>query len=170
MNSAKYISGRFASRYTHHYPPPLRGMVVRSARAINRLKKTRIRNLLYGPRKRDDYYMASSRLGDGKQVQDVLLDNHLTGVKKESFYRLTKTIAHIKGFPRKWKQIRRLKKFIWSKLRALWVLAGVFWKPGIFLEVVSIFPPLVLVKKKNTAKGKEAFQGKFVVIVEQFAR
>ena len=36
----------------------------------------------------------------------------------------------------------------------------------VFLEVVSIFPPLVLVKKKNTAKGKEAFQGKFVVIVE----
>ena len=25
---------------------------------------------------------------------------------------------------------------------------------------------MVLVKKKNTAKGKEAFQGKFVVIVE----
>ena len=36
-------------------------------------------------------------------------------------------------------------------------------------EVVSIFPPFVLVKK-NTAKGKEAFQGKFVVIVEGFAR
>ena len=33
----------------------------------------------------------------------------------------------------------------------------------VFLEVVSILSPLVLVKK-NTAKGKEAFQGKFVVI------
>ena len=39
-----------------------------------------------------------------------------------------------------------------------------------FLEVVSIVPPLILVKKKNTAKGKEAFQGRFVVIVEGFAR
>ena len=37
------------------------------------------------------------------------------------------------------------------------------------LEVFSVFPPFVLVKKK-TAKGKEAFQGKFVVIVEGFAR
>ena len=37
------------------------------------------------------------------------------------------------------------------------------------LEVVSIFPPFVLVKK-NTAKGKEAFQSKFVVIVEGLAR
>ena len=38
------------------------------------------------------------------------------------------------------------------------------------LEVFSICPPFVIVKKKNTAKGKEAFQGKFVVIVEGFAR
>ena len=39
------------------------------------------------------------------------------------------------------------------------------------LEVVSIFPPFVLAKKKkNTTKGEEAFQGKFVVIVEGFAR
>ena len=37
------------------------------------------------------------------------------------------------------------------------------------LEVVSIFPPFVLVKKITT-KGKEAFQGNFVVIVEGFAR
>ena len=37
------------------------------------------------------------------------------------------------------------------------------------LEVVSIFLPFVLVKKKNTGKGKEAFQSKFVVI-EGFAR
>ena len=40
----------------------------------------------------------------------------------------------------------------------------------VFLEVVSIFPPLVLVEKKNIAKGKKPFQGKFVVIVEEFAR
>ena len=37
------------------------------------------------------------------------------------------------------------------------------------LEVVSIFLPFVLVKK-NTPKGKEAFQSKFFVIVEGFAR
>ena len=39
--------------------------------------------------------------GDRKQVQDARFDSHLTGVKKESFYWLTKTIAHNKGFPRK---------------------------------------------------------------------
>ena len=38
--------------------------------------------------------MASSSLADWKQVQDALFDSHLTGVKKESFYWLTKTIAH----------------------------------------------------------------------------
>ena len=32
-----------------------------------------------------------------------------------------------------------------------------------------MFPPFVLVKN-NTAKGKETFQGKFIVIVEGFAR
>ena len=35
---------------------------------------------------------------------------HLTGVKKESFYWCTKTIAHNKGFPRKYKQIRHVGK------------------------------------------------------------
>ena len=42
------------------------------------------------------------------------------------------------------------------------------------LKVVSIFPPFVVVKKKkkkkNTAKGKEAFQGEFVVTFEGFVR
>ena len=37
--------------------------------------------------------------GDRKQVQDARFDSHLTGVKKESFHWLTKTIHHItKGF------------------------------------------------------------------------
>ena len=45
--------------------------------------------------------MASSSFGDWKQVQDARIDNHLTGVKKESFYWLTKTIAHNRGFLRK---------------------------------------------------------------------
>ena len=38
--------------------------------------------------------MASSCLGDGKQVQEARFDSHLTGVKKESFYWRAKTIAH----------------------------------------------------------------------------
>ena len=38
--------------------------------------------------------MASASLADRKQVQDARFDSHLTGVKKESFYWLTKTIAH----------------------------------------------------------------------------
>ena len=41
--------------------------------------------------------MASYSLGDQKQVQDARFDSHLTGVKKESFYWLTKTIAHDKA-------------------------------------------------------------------------
>ena len=59
--------------------------------------------------------MASSSFGDRKQVQDARFDNHLTGVKIESCYWLTKTIAHNKGF----NKFAMLKKFIWSKLRAL---------------------------------------------------
>ena len=49
----------------------------------------------------DVYLMASASLGDWKRVQDARFDNHLTGVKKESFHWLTKTIAHNKGCPRK---------------------------------------------------------------------
>ena len=64
--------------------------------------------------------MASSCLGDRKQVQDARFDSHLTGVQKESFYWRTKTIAHNKGFPRESKdKFAMLKKFIQSKLRAL---------------------------------------------------
>ena len=36
-------------------------------------------------------------LGDRKQ--DARFDSHLTAVKKECFYWLTKTVAHNKGFP-----------------------------------------------------------------------
>ena len=63
--------------------------------------------------------MASPSLGDRKQVQDARFDSHLTGLKRESFYWLTKIIAYNKGFPRKGKQVAMLKKFIRSKLRAL---------------------------------------------------
>ena len=40
------------------------------------------------------------------------------GVKKESFYWLTKTIAHNKGFPRKWKQIRHVEKVYLVKTKS----------------------------------------------------
>ena len=109
--------------------------------------------------------------GTGNKVQNARFDTHLTGVQKKSFYWLTKTITYNKGFPRKWKQIFAMLKT--SKLRALWVLAlnvtleyfgnRTLCLYFVCLEVVSIFPPLVLVKK-NTAKGKEAFQGKFFVL------
>ena len=62
--------------------------------------------------------MASSCLGDPKQVQDARFDSHLTGVKKESFYWRTKTIAHNKGFQRKEKQFRHVEK-VYSVIRAL---------------------------------------------------
>ena len=55
--------------------------------------------------------MASSCLGDRKQVQDARFDSHLTGVKKERFYWRTKTVAHNNAMS--------VKKFIRSKLRAL---------------------------------------------------
>ena len=51
-------------------------------------------------------------------MQDARFDNHLTGVKEESFYWLTKTIAHIKGFPRKSKQIRHVEKVYLVKTKS----------------------------------------------------
>ena len=62
--------------------------------------------------------MAPSSLGDQKQVQDARFDNHLTGVKKESFYWLTKTAAHNKGFPRKGKQIHHVEKVYLVKTKS----------------------------------------------------
>ena len=62
--------------------------------------------------------MASSSFGDRKQVQDARFENHLTGVKKERFYWLTKTTAHNKGFPRKWKQIRLVEKVYLVKIKS----------------------------------------------------
>ena len=62
--------------------------------------------------------MASSSFGDWKQVQDARFDKHLTGVKKESSYWLTKTIAHNKGFPRKRKQIRHVEKVYLAKTKS----------------------------------------------------
>ena len=62
--------------------------------------------------------MASSSLGDRKQVQDARFDSHLTGVKKRKIYWLTKTIAHNKGFPRRRKQIRHVQKVYWVKTKS----------------------------------------------------
>ena len=54
-------------------------------------------------------------LGDRKQAQNARFDNHLTGVKKESFHWLTKTIAHNKGFPKKLKKIRHVVYLVKTK-------------------------------------------------------
>ena len=85
--------------------------------------------------------MAPSSLGDWKQVQDARFH---------------------KGFRRKWKQIRHVKKVYFVKTKSPVSFRSLMQRWSIleaghcvFLEVVSIFPPLVLVKK-NTAKGKEA--------------
>ena len=43
----------------------------------------------------------ASCLGNMKQVQDMRFYSHLINFKEESFYQLTKTIAHSKGFLRK---------------------------------------------------------------------
>ena len=50
-----------------------------------------------------------------KQVQDARFDKYLTGVKK-SFYWLTKTLAHKKGYRESENKFAMLKKFIRSKL------------------------------------------------------
>ena len=47
-------------------------------------------------------------------MQYARFDNHLTGVKEESFYWLTKTIAHNKGFPR----IRHVEKVYLVKTKS----------------------------------------------------
>ena len=60
--------------------------------------------------------MASSCLGDRKQVQDARFDSHLTGIKKESFNWRTKTIAHDKGFPRKKNKFAMLKTSLSASL------------------------------------------------------
>ena len=51
----------------------------------------------------------ASILGDRKQVQYAQFDNHLTGVNKENFF----------GSRESENKFAMLKKFIWSKLRAL---------------------------------------------------
>ena len=51
-------------------------------------------------------------------MRDARFDNHLTGVKEESFYWLTKTIAHNKGFLRKGKQIRHVEKVYLVKAKS----------------------------------------------------
>ena len=53
--------------------------------------------------------MASSCLGNRKQVQDARFDSHLTGVKKESFYWRTKTIARRKAFRERENKFAMLK-------------------------------------------------------------
>ena len=108
--------------------------------------------------------MPSSSLEDRKEVQDSRFDSLLTGVKKESFYWLTKTIAHTKGFPRKWKQIRHVEKGYSVKTKSTVSFSSFYlWsilETGhcVCLEVVSIFPPLVPVKKKTLQKAKKVFK------------
>ena len=69
-------------------------------------------------------------------MQDTQFDSHLKGLKKESLYWLTKTIAVItKAFRESEIKPAMLKNFIPSKLTALLVLArqckaGALWKLG----------------------------------------
>ena len=64
--------------------------------------------------------MASSCLGEPKQVQDARSDSHLTGVKKESFLIGALKQSHItKAFRESKNKFAMLKKYIQSKLRAL---------------------------------------------------
>ena len=63
--------------------------------------------------------MASSCLGDRKQ--DARFDRHLTAVKRESFYWLTKTVAHNKRLSEKVKTkckcalLKKVQNFVKTK-------------------------------------------------------
>ena len=63
--------------------------------------------------------MASSCLGDRKQVQDARFDSQLTGVKKKVFIGARKQQHMTKAFRESKNKFAMLKKFIRSKLRAL---------------------------------------------------
>ena len=72
-------------------------------RAINRWKKTRIRNLQYGSKNEANkmfiiWLLPVWETRNKCRTHDLTVI--LTGVKKESFYWRTKTIVHNKGFPR----------------------------------------------------------------------
>ena len=117
--------------------------------------------------------MASSSFWDWKQVQDARIDNHLTGVKKESFYWLTKTIAHNRGFLRKFlanltcHEVYLVKTKSAVSFRSLnYVTLEYFGNRALCLSQSCFHLSSIGPCNKNTAKGKEPFQGKFVVIVE----
>ena len=83
--------------------------------------------------------------GTGNKRQDARFDNHLTGVKKESFYWRTKTIAHTKTFresKNKFASVKTMSTVSFSSLMQRWSIL----ETGhcVCLEVVSIFPPFVL--------------------------
>ena len=107
--------------------------------------------------------MTSSSLGDRKQVQDARLDNHLTGVEKESFYWLTKTIAHNKEFPRKRKKkkLRHVEKVYSVKSKSSVSFSSLMQRWSILeaghcvcLEVAPIFPLLVLLKNEHCKRQR----------------
>ena len=84
----------------------------RSVQAINRWKKRG--SVIYSVDRKNEankmFIIWLLRVwGTGNKCRTSDL-SHLTGVKKEIFYSLTKTIAHNKGFPRKGKQIRHVEK------------------------------------------------------------
>ena len=63
--------------------------------------------------------MASSCLGDRKQMQDARFDSHLTGIKKKVFIGARKQQHITKAFRGSKNKFAMLKKFIWSELIAL---------------------------------------------------
>ena len=106
-----------------------------------------------------------AHLGLQKQVQDAWFDNQLTGVKKESFYWPTKTIAHNKGFLRKWKQIRHVEKVYLVKTNSAVSFSSLMQRWSILetghcvcLEVVSHLSSVSPCKKKKLQKAKKLFK------------
>ena len=107
--------------------------------------------------------MASSSLGDRKQVQDARFDSNFTGVKKESFIGSRKQQHITKGFQESVNKVHHVEKGYSVKTKStvsfisfqLWSIL----ETGhcVCLEVVSIFPTLVLVKKK-LLKAKKIFK------------
>ena len=100
----------------------------------------------------------ASCLGDRKQVQNTQFDSHLTGIKKNVFCWLTKTLYHMtRAFRESGNKCAMLKKVysvktnttvsFSSRMNGWSILEAGQCVCCVCFEVASIFPSMVSVKK-----------------------
>ena len=108
--------------------------------------------------------MASSSLRDRKQVQDARFDSNFTGVKKDSFIGSRKQQHITMGFQESVNKVHHVKKGYSVKTKStVSFISFQLWSTletghCVCLEVFSILPPFVLVKKKTLRKAKKLFK------------